>query len=429
MEHPFDGSWGYQVTGFFAPTSRLRHARRLPVLRRRVPPARHRRDSRLGARPFSEGRARRWRGSTAPRSTSTTIPRQGEHHDWGTLDLQLRPPRGPQLPAHQRALLARVVSHRRPARGRRRVDALPRLLAPGRASGCRTGTAAARTSTRSTSCASSTRSTHAQHPGTVDRSPRNRRRFPAVSRPTWVGGLGFTFKWNMGWMHDILTYVGKDPVFRRWEHQHLTFSMLYAFNENFVLPFSHDEVVHGKRSMIDKMPGDAWQKAADAARAVRVHVRAPGQEAAVHGQRVRPVARVESRRVARLAPARRAAARRPAAASCADLNRALPRASRRSTRSTSSRPGFEWIDCNDHEPSVDLVHPPRARPRTDWIVVVLNWTPVVRAAATASACPSPASTRAAQQRRRDLRRQQRRQPGRRASRADPGARPRRSRSS
>ena len=66
----------------------------------------------------------------------------------------------------------------------------------------------------------------------------------------------------MGWMHDILTYVQKDPVYRRWEHQHLTFSMLYAFNENFILPFSHDEVVHGKRSMMDKVPGDAWQKAA-----------------------------------------------------------------------------------------------------------------------------------------------------------------------
>ena len=94
--------------------------------------------------------------------------------------------------------------------------------------------------------------------------------FPAVSRPTWVGGLGFTLKWNMGWMHDILTYVGKDPVYRRWEHQHLTFSMLYAFNENFVLPFSHDEVVHGKGSLMQKVPGDEWQKAANAARALRV---------------------------------------------------------------------------------------------------------------------------------------------------------------
>ena len=128
--------------------------------------------------------------------------------------------------------------------------------------------------------------------------------FPAVSRPTWVGGLGFTFKWNMGWMHDILTYVSKDPIHRRWEHQHLTFSMLYAFNENFILPFSHDEVVHGKGSMIAKMPGDAWQKAATLRALYAFMYAHPGQEADVHGQRVRPVARVEPRRLARLAPAR-----------------------------------------------------------------------------------------------------------------------------
>ena len=151
--------------------------------------------------------------------------------------------------------------------------------------------------------------------------------FPGVSRPTDQGGLGFGFKWNMGWMHDTLDYMSRDPIYRRWSHDKMTFGLLYAFSENFVLPISHDEVVHGKGSLVGKMPGDEWQRFANAARLLRLHVGPSGQEAPVHGPGVRPDERMERRR-----------SRCPGGCSTSGRIRACRRWSATSTTSIARRP-------------------------------------------------------------------------------------------
>jgi len=216
--------------------------------------------------------------------------------------------------------------------------------------------------------------THGRVPGTITVAEESTA-WPAVSRPTYVGGLGFTFKWNMGWMHDMLEYIEQDPVHRRWHHEKITFSMLYSFTENFVLPFSHDEVVHGKRSMLDKMPGDLWQKFATLRALYGYMFGHPGKKLMFMGSEFgqwREWNSEESLDWHLADDAMHGGLRRWVQ----DLNRAYQHEP--SLHEVDfEHSGFSWIDCHDNENSVvSLIR--RARDPRDFTVMIANFTPVPR---------------------------------------------------
>jgi 1,4-alpha-glucan branching enzyme len=199
--------------------------------------------------------------------------------------------------------------------------------------------------------------------------------FPGVSKPVYLNGLGFTMKWNMGWMHDMLAYFSQDPVYRKYHHNAITFSLLYAFTENFVLPISHDEVVHGKGSLLGKMPGDEWRQFANA-RAFLAYMWAhPGKKLLFMGQDIGQ--REEwNHNVGVRWDVLEFAYHAKLQTLVRELNR-LYRANPALYQVDFHYTGFEWVDFHDWENSV-ISFIRRAEDPQDFLMFCCNFTPVVR---------------------------------------------------
>ena len=370
-EHPLDESWGYQSTGFFAPTSRygapddLRafvdacHAAGVGVILDWVP----------GHFPRDAWALALFDGTALYEHAD---PRLGLHPDWGTHAFNYgRNEVKSFLLSSAHYWLAEFHFDGL------RVDAVASMLYldysrnPGEWIPNRYG---GRENLEAVDFLRELNAmVHAEFPGALTIAEESTA-WPMVSRPAHLGGLGFSMKWNMGWMHDTLAYFQRDPIFRRFHHSQLTFGQLYAYTENFVLPFSHDEVVHGKGSLLGKQPGDDWQRFANLRLLLAYQATAPGKKLDFMGNEFGQWREWDARGEldwGLLAHARHAGIQRLVR----DLNR-LQHAHRALHELDFEQAGFAWIDCHDTDQSV-LAFRRMARDGA-FVVVALNFTPVPR---------------------------------------------------
>ncbi|MGJ0491485.1 1,4-alpha-glucan branching protein GlgB [Methylobacter sp.] len=369
-EHPLDASWGYQTTGYFAPTSRYGtpndfryfidtcHQNDIGVILDWVP----------AHFPKDYFALARFDGSALYEHED---PRKGEHRDWGTLIYNYG-----RNEVKNFLLSSAIFWLEEFHLDGLRVDAVASMLyldysrgpndwIPNMYGGNENLEAIEFLKELNTV-------THDQHPGTVIMAEESTS-WPQVTRPTWTGGLGFSMKWNMGWMHDTLAYMSQEPIHRKYHHDQLTFGMLYAFTENFALPFSHDEVVHGKGSLVNKMPGDEWQRFANLRLLYTYMYTYPGKKLLFMGCEFGQGTEWNFNRALDWYVLDYGH-HRGVQKLIKDLNILYKKHPALYTHDFDHH-GFEWIDCHDVQQSIISY---RRKSDHEDLYIILNFTPVIR---------------------------------------------------